>query len=64
MIIEWYVFFVEKYFLLLLWWVSRISDHTENEMSPTDIVNRIDLTSVNGPISPNQCYYEVDYSFY
>ena len=43
MIIEWNVLFVEKYFLLLLRWVSRISDRrhvntTENEMSPTDIV--------------------------
>ena len=26
--------------------------------------NRIDLMSVNGPISPKQCYYEMDYSFY
>ena len=25
---------------------------------------RIDLMSVNGPISPKQCYYEMDYSFY
>ena len=25
---------------------------------------RIDLVSVNGPISPKQCYYEMDYSFY
>ena len=25
---------------------------------------RIDLTSVNGPISRKQCYYEMDYSFY
>ena len=25
---------------------------------------RIDLTSVNGPISPKQCYYEMGYSFY
>ena len=25
---------------------------------------RIDLISVNGPISPKQCYYETDYSFY
>ena len=25
---------------------------------------RIDLMSVNGPISPKQCYYEIDYSFY
>ena len=25
---------------------------------------RIDLTSVNGPISPKQCYYEMDYSFH
>ena len=25
---------------------------------------RIDLTSVDGPISPKQCYYEMDYSFY
>ena len=25
---------------------------------------RIDLTSVNGLISPKQCYYEMDYSFY
>ena len=24
----------------------------------------IDLMSVNGPISPKQCYYEMDYSFY
>ena len=24
----------------------------------------IDLTSVNGPISPKQCYYEMDCSFY
>ena len=26
--------------------------------------HRIDLTSVNGPISPKQCYYEMGYSFY
>ena len=25
---------------------------------------RIDLMSVNGPISPKQCYYEMDYSLY
>ena len=25
---------------------------------------RIDLMSVNGPVSPKQCYYEMDYSFY
>ena len=25
---------------------------------------RIDLMSVNGPISPKQCYNEMDYSFY
>ena len=25
---------------------------------------RIDLMSVNGPISPKQCYHEIDYSFY
>ena len=25
---------------------------------------RIDLMTVNGPISPKQCYYEMDYSFY
>ena len=25
---------------------------------------RIDLMSVNGPISRKQCYYEMDYSFY
>ena len=25
---------------------------------------RIDLRSVNGPISPKQCYYEMDYSLY
>ena len=25
---------------------------------------RIDLMSVNGAISPKQCYYEMDYSFY
>ena len=25
---------------------------------------RIDLMSVNGPISPKQCYYEMDYLFY
>ena len=25
---------------------------------------RIDLMSVNGPKSPKQCYYEMDYSFY
>ena len=25
---------------------------------------RIDLISVNGPISPKQCYYEIDCSFY
>ena len=25
---------------------------------------RIDLMSVNGSISPKQCYYEIDYSFY
>ena len=25
---------------------------------------RIDLTSVNGPIYPKQCYYEMDCSFY
>ena len=25
---------------------------------------RIDLMSVNGPISPKQCYHEIEYSFY
>ena len=25
---------------------------------------RIDLMSIDGPISPKQCYYEMDYSFY
>ena len=50
---------------------SRISDRrhvntTENAMSSTDIFisNWFDVCYSNGPISPKQCYHEIDYSFY
>ena len=44
--------------------VNTVVNTTENAMSSTDISYRFHLTSVNDPISPKQCYYEKDYSFY
>ena len=43
---------------------SRISDRRHVNTMKNIFSYRINLMSVNGPISPKQCNYEMEYSFY
>ena len=65
-------YLLKKYFLWLLRRVKNLRSTVCKHYRKCDVVYstlqisayRIDLMSVNGPISPKQCYYEMDYLFY
>ena len=62
-------YLLKKYFGWLLRRVKNLRSTACKHYRKCDVIYRylsyqIDLMSVNGPISPKQCYYEMDYSFY
>ena len=63
-------YLLKKYFWWLLRRVKNLRSTACKHYRKCDVIfvqissYRIDLMSVNGPISPKQCYYEMDYSFY